>query len=308
MAENSLCIHLLGSPRILVNGDPVRNFPTAKVKSLFFYLMLFHQSAHSRPQLEGIFWGESAEARARHSLSTALWRLRRWLASIKTELQLEFSVQDGYVRLELPRACWLDTLEFERCLRRARAAMDTDPEQAAAALRQAVDIYAGDLLDGSYADWSLVERDRLRELFQTTLLELMVYHGKRREFSQAISFGQRIVREDPLREEVQRELIKLYALSNQPAQAMAQYNQCQVVLMQELGIEPMPETQAVFRQVLLGAKIGPVEADRARTSPRLDTSQQMQSPLKSIERALQYVEALQQELNETLARLRQQDG
>jgi Bacterial transcriptional activator domain len=63
------------------------------------------------------------------------------------------------VRLELTHACWLDTLEFERCLNRARAAKDTDPEQAAVALSQAVNIYAGDLLDGCYAELSRLERD-----------------------------------------------------------------------------------------------------------------------------------------------------
>jgi DNA-binding SARP family transcriptional activator len=53
-----------------------------------------------------------------------------------------------------------------------------------------------------------------------------------------------------LREDVQRDLMQHYLAAGQPAEALHQYRVCEEVLRRELGIEPMPETQALLPRIL----------------------------------------------------------
>src|SRR5207237_595522 len=182
--------------------------------------------------------------------STALWRLQSWLRPFLADGQSLLLVEEQQVTFHGAGAYWLDTAEFERNITLARQMNEANPDLAAAALGQALELYRGELMEGYFAEWCLAERERLHQLYLQSLVHLMVYHGGRREYREAISFAQRILQDDPLREDVQRELMKLFALDLQPAEALLQYRRCADVLRTELGIEPMPETQTLFRHLL----------------------------------------------------------
>jgi DNA-binding SARP family transcriptional activator len=52
---------------------------TLKSQSLLVYLAVHRRYLHSRNHLAELFWGDRPERKARHSLSTALWQIRRCL-------------------------------------------------------------------------------------------------------------------------------------------------------------------------------------------------------------------------------------
>ena len=66
----ALHFYLLGSMRIERDSVPI-HLPRRKVESLLAYLLL-HPEQHGRDQLATLFWGDSSDAQARHSLRTAL--------------------------------------------------------------------------------------------------------------------------------------------------------------------------------------------------------------------------------------------
>src|SRR5262245_12046266 len=76
--ESGLCIYLLGPLRIERDSNPI-HLPRRKVESLLAYLIL-HPEAHTRDQLATLFWGDSTDAQARHSLRTALATIRQELS------------------------------------------------------------------------------------------------------------------------------------------------------------------------------------------------------------------------------------
>ena len=129
----------------------------------------------------------------------------------------------------------------------------------------------------------------------------MVYHGGRREYREAIAFAQRILQDDPLREDVQRELIKLFALDLQPAEALLQYHRCEEVLRSELGIEPMPETQTLFRHLMQRA--GPPPPRPAAIEPQGSEGHQLKALLQKLDRALQSFETVRNELAQAIEAL-----
>lgn len=302
--KNLLRIHLLGVPQVQYRDLQIGDFPAEKVKLLFCYLILFRHVEHSRAVLGSLFWGDHIEARARHSLSTALWRLRHWLEPVQTHSASFLLIEDQHIAFNLASAYWLDVAEFEERITWARQMNSSSPDQAAVALERAVELYRGELLEGCYADWCLTERNRLHQRFLQALLHLMVYHGGRGEYPQAIGLAQRILRDDPLREEIQRELIKLFVLDHQPAEALLQYRRCEAALREELGIEPMPETQDLFRNLILGraaaTKLSPIVgvADH-------DVRHQLKPLLQRAEAALKHFEAAEDELAQLLKVLRQ---
>ena len=75
----SLRIGLFGNVRVSHDELPVEMSMGRAVKALLGYLTLFRQRFHTREVLAGLFWGESSEKRARNSLRTAIWRLRKVL-------------------------------------------------------------------------------------------------------------------------------------------------------------------------------------------------------------------------------------
>src|SRR3954454_484984 len=78
---STLRIKLFGSLDLERDGRALARFPSRKVRDLFAYLALNRQTIHSREHLAGLFWGESDDERARHSLNTALWRLNGVLSA-----------------------------------------------------------------------------------------------------------------------------------------------------------------------------------------------------------------------------------
>ncbi len=53
-------------------------------------------------------------------------------------------------------------------------------------------------------------------------------------------------------EEAYRRLMRAYAAQGRRSEALRQYQQCQKVLGEELGVQPMPETQKLFHLLVNG--------------------------------------------------------
>src|SRR5262245_51518555 len=70
-------LYVLGEFRLERSGIPL-DLPTRKIESLFAYLAL-HPQEHAREKLAAMFWGDSTDQSARHSLSVALNTLRKSL-------------------------------------------------------------------------------------------------------------------------------------------------------------------------------------------------------------------------------------
>jgi DNA-binding SARP family transcriptional activator len=244
-----LRIRLFGSFELESDGRLLPRFPSRKVRDLFAYLVLNRQTVHSREYLAGLFWGDSDEERARHSLNTALWRLNGALtqtAGSRGRAQLRVTPQE--IGFNPAADFWLDVAEFEsRCALADKAA---DRSQAVALYEQAITFYTRDLLTDCYEEWCALERERLQCMYLRALTRVLEYHSERKNYDLAIDCGRRILACDSLREEVHRDLMELYLASGQPASALRQYRACEDLLQRELAVSPMPETQALLRRIL----------------------------------------------------------
>ncbi len=93
-------------------------------------------------------------------------------------------------------------------LRKPRTQLSYDDS---ARRRAAVEPYRGDLLIGSYDSWVIRSGERLDELLLCVLARLVVWHRDRGELDEAIALAERVLEPDPLREDVHRTVMRLYA-------------------------------------------------------------------------------------------------
>jgi DNA-binding SARP family transcriptional activator len=251
---SGLRVTLLGSVRIEHQGRPVSEQPTRAVQSLLAYLLVQRHRCHSRDVLAAQFWADQNEDSARGCLNTAVWRLRRVLEpdGIPRGTYL-IKTGDGELGFNSESNHWLDITVLEtgigRLLSRPATAIEAaDVEQVQSALQ----LYAGDFLEGNYHDWVLRERERLRALYLNALARIMRHHHGRGAFEEGLVCGEKILALDPLREEIHREMMRMYLKNGQRVHAARQYEICRDLLAAELNVEPMDETRAVYAQIAGG--------------------------------------------------------
>src|SRR5215212_11434025 len=126
---------------------------SARAESLLAYLLLHRDAPQPRQHLAFLLWPDSAEPQARTNLRHLLHTLRHALPD--PDRLLEVTPRTLRWRPDAP--LWLDVSAFEAAV---TSGMRTTDEELAA-LRVAASLYRGDLLEGSYDEWVLTERERL---------------------------------------------------------------------------------------------------------------------------------------------------
>jgi ABC-type oligopeptide transport system substrate-binding subunit/DNA-binding SARP family transcriptional activator len=233
----ALRLFLLGTLDIRHDVQQVPKPPTLKSQALFAYLALHRQQPQRRERLADLFWGDRPERRARRSLTTALWHIRRCLP---TEGWLLGDVHSA--QFDPQADLWLDVAEFEALVAR--------PELSC--LQAAVALYRGDFMDGFYDDWVLNERYRLDTLFSEVLARLMMGLEAGGDYDGALAVGLRLLQHDPLREDAHRLAMRTFCRLGQRYAALEQYRRCQQIVQQELGAEPIAETAELYQAILDG--------------------------------------------------------
>jgi len=216
----------LGEQRLALPGS-------ARAESLFAYLLLHQDAPQPRQHLAFLLWPDSTEGQAHTNLRKVLLILRRTLPD--ADRLIDIGPRTLHWRADVP--VWLDVEQFEQALAEGR-------------LEEAVELYAGELLEGRYDEWLTSERERLAGLHLEALERLARQHRQNRRWPEAIRCAERLVASDPLREESHRLLMRLCQASGDRARAVRAYHACATALECELGIEPSPGTRAVYGSLI----------------------------------------------------------
>jgi DNA-binding SARP family transcriptional activator len=239
-APPTLKITALGSPQVELDGEQIQ-WATTQSRDLFFCL-LQHPQGLRKEELGAIFWPDHPPHKLDGIFRSTLYRLRR---SIFRECVV---YEDSLYRVNRDSTYSFDVENFEQLL--AQADQATDQAQSSALLEEALAFYTGDYLEGVYADWCTLERERLREHYLNALESLARLHAGQGRLNQAIKEYQKLISQDPYREPAHRELMRcLYRLGDR-ATAVRQYQSCAQILREDLGLSPSPETEALYLQII----------------------------------------------------------
>jgi DNA-binding SARP family transcriptional activator/predicted ATPase len=241
-----LHLTLLGKPRISRDGAPVTGFISAKAQALLFYLAVTHRP-HTRETLAGLLWSDMPGTQASKNLRNVLSNLRALLGP-------HLLISRDEVAFNTVASYGLDVELFQNSLAGSLAKKNLQ------LLHNAVELYQGDFLEGFYAgealafeEWVIGQRARLKDLMVQALHMLVVRHVEREENAAGIDYARRLLVIEPWREETHRHLMLLLTRSRQRSAALAQYETCRRILAQELRVEVMSETTALYRRILAAA-------------------------------------------------------
>lgn len=261
--REGLQLYLLGAPRLVLDGRPLASLTSVKAQALLFFLAVTGQ-ARTRAALAALLWGDVPDDLARANLRKALQALRQHLDPF-------LRIERDTVGLAPNAACWVDVIAFEAALRDAADGGDEH-------LRQAIDLYRGDFLEGFYVRgapefeaWWLAEQARLRETALHGIQQLAEHAAAQGDLAQAIALARRLLALEPWREQDHRRLMGWLAADGQRGAALAQFDICRRILADELGVEPSGETVALRDRIASGAlepaKVA-IKRDLARPAQR----------------------------------------
>jgi DNA-binding SARP family transcriptional activator len=248
-AQAEVSVHLLGPMSVVIDDAPVDEWSSARIRSLFGYLLTHRQPWPAREVLMEVFWPEKSPKASRNSLNVAVHGLRRALREARDVPVIVYS--GGTYRLHPGVHLWLDVEEFDRLVERGRLHEDMgETDQATAAYEFATGLYRGEFLaDDPYDDWAALIRERLRLAYLDTLGRLSNLHFNAGRYAASANLCQRIIEQDPCREDAYRRLMRCYSRQGQPHLALIQYRACVRTLESELGVEPDVATVTLHNQI-----------------------------------------------------------
>ena len=103
---------------------------------------------------------------------------------------------------------------------------------------------------GCDAVWSVLYRERFRNIYLSGLTLLIDYYADRELLQRAIAVAEEAASMEMWREGPQCRLIELYRQAGERTLALRRYRQFEASLKYALGVEPLPETKSLVADVL----------------------------------------------------------
>ena len=235
MAASSVVIDLLGVFSVTVDGVTVGEAGWTGRRSLELVQLLALAPGRRlvRDEVIDALWPHLDLEAGGANLRKAAHHARRTLGPADSIV-----LQGGQVSLFPRRHVTTDLEEFDALA--ASALASGDPDRC----REAADRYGGQLLPRSrYEEWTLDPRQRAHRRF-TDLLR-------------AAGAWERLVEVEPTDEHAYQELMRQGLTDGVRSSVIRWYRQARAALVADLGVEPSPETEALYAQAVEAPASGP---------------------------------------------------
>jgi DNA-binding SARP family transcriptional activator len=188
------------------------------MRALLAYLAMHRSAAVSREGLLEVFWPEVDEERARASLKTATWSIRRALRVAGCDPEAVLQTERSTLR-------WIAPIDVDtESIARATSSNDI------AELRAAIDLYHGEFLPGDYDEWPVAERERAGTSYEVVL-------GRCVALAKDPAAAELLVARNPYDEAAYDALVDAAIAMGRPLAALRWVERCEAALL-ELGARP----------------------------------------------------------------------
>jgi DNA-binding SARP family transcriptional activator len=228
----------------------IESIEASKVKELLAYLLISRGKPQPRESLAELLWKNQPPDKSRKCLRQTLWKLKSALVEHCDMCPSDLLVDTEWIQMSPSADWWVDIVEFERAFngvkdKRAKALSADD----FLALQQGIDLYKGDLLEGWYQDWCLLERERLQSIYMLMLSKLVQYCELHHLVDMGLAFGEKLLSHDRAYERAHRQMMRLYFMAGDRTRALRQYERCVTALREELGIGPAERTVQLYERL-----------------------------------------------------------
>jgi DNA-binding SARP family transcriptional activator len=190
-----------------------------------------------RAKIATLLWADRGEEQARASLRQTLSVLRRVLGDA-----------DGRIVVSSAGGLNLDRDALDVDLAAFEGAAESGTKDG---LERAASLYQGPFLDGAevqsepFEEWLRGERARLAARAAEAITKLLNLGPGNGDRAAALALSAKLLRIDPLREDVHRAVMRLHLEDGSWNEAVRQFKECEAVLDAELGVAPGAETRSL---------------------------------------------------------------
>ncbi len=238
---------ILGTVELLLDGRPVPLRGPVR-RGLLAVLLLRANHVVTADKLIEQLWGATPPKTVRPGLQWQISQLRQLMRAEDDPERLAFRSPGYALRVDPDE---LDLFRFHNLLENGRARLAAgDVAKASKLLESAAQLWRGEAFEDALPPCVVPERERLREIrvaMHEDRIDAGIRLGRHREL--LADLGQ-LVAAFPLRERLRTlQVLALYR-SGDLAAAVAAYHRARSAFAEELGMEPGPELQQLFRAVL----------------------------------------------------------
>jgi two-component SAPR family response regulator len=144
---------------------------------------------------------------------------------------------------------WVDVEALEKYVIIGNETFTVDNKIAKTAYKTAIDLYKGSYLPNRiYEDWTSEEREKTQLLIlgaYITLAEILLDENP----LESIRLAQKALAIDAAWEDAYRIQMKAYIVKGNRPQAIKTYMKCEIILEEEYGISPLPETKKLLKHI-----------------------------------------------------------
>ncbi|KIL38427.1 hypothetical protein SD70_26585 [Gordoniibacillus kamchatkensis] len=224
-------VHCLGTFETRGANGNLINWPTRKTEELFAYLIAYPNRLAGKWQLADLLWTEMEEERALHNVHNTVYRLKKALKEAGLTVDLTHG-NEGYL-MRIPPS-FTDLESFRDFMKRTPAIDERNVAEGDKLFRSC----RGALFGGKDYVWStgLVAEVSSK---QAALARMLVsYYRGIADDAAAKETMLTYLSDSPLDEEINAELLRLYAESGEAGSFRSHYEQYAKRLAAELGVEP----------------------------------------------------------------------
>jgi predicted ATPase/DNA-binding SARP family transcriptional activator len=243
-----LTLSLLGTFQVTIADKPITTFRSVNVQGLLVYLALEADRTHSREVLATLFWSDEPDEVAKQNLRQSLYQLRQVFGDYALSY-LHITRQTAQFNRD--SAYYLDVQQFLEAVEQGN-------------LNAAASLYTGDLLPGftcpslEFEEWLRRKRERLHQSALKMLFEWTEQQIAESQFAAAQATARRQLNLEPWHEPAHRQLLQTLFLNGERNAALAHFDVCKAVLLEELGAEPDAQTVALVEQIRAGEEMTPL--------------------------------------------------
>jgi DNA-binding response OmpR family regulator len=253
--STTLRVFTLGPFRIFLGNDLIfdEGVGDERAKLLLKYLVTQWDQPVQRSHLLYLLWPDLDELRAEselESLLRALYpRLRAELPDHRVVLE-----EGSMIRLNPDADLWVDAHEFESQVRMAQDAQEAgDVDIALALFLSALSLYKEDYLrENLYEDWPSDRREKLRELWISSMFRVAAICADRCEYADSVRLMKKVLEIDPYRENAYQALMLYLSRAGRRGEAIQLYRYAERLFAQHLAAQPAPSTRMLYEKILRG--------------------------------------------------------
>jgi DNA-binding SARP family transcriptional activator len=238
----------LGNAQVTVGERTLSSGDWRSITARDLFLFLLCEGPATKEQLANVFWPDLSPGKLRSTFHITVYRLRRALDPLDTVI-----FEDDLYHFNRRLNYSFDVETFDSLLVQAAALSVTNPPRAAQIYSQAVALYRGDFIQDYASDhdeWRMLKANELAEKHLDALESLGQLWDKQQEYQFALETYRKAIVHDPYREAAQRGVMRSLVKLGRQAEALRHYSEFAGFLKEELDTSPMPETEALYAQIL----------------------------------------------------------